>query len=174
MLKTFLLLLGKEAPVLRRYAWMAVAYGVLCGLAITSLAPVLIHLLDGDVRRVAPWLALLVAEVAACWLLRRQVERAGVRVGVAQLEQLDHPLDVREPAEAELEVAARVGPPGQPLGLHARLERADLPHRPLVDAALRPAQGPDEVGEPRGSSGSPATGRARSRACDSQPADQRA
>ena len=92
MLKTFLLLLGKEAPVLRRYAWMAVAYGVLCGLAITSLVPVLIHLLDGDVRRVAPWLALLVAEVAACWLLRRQVERAGVRVGVAILRSGRHRL----------------------------------------------------------------------------------
>lgn len=92
MLKTFLLLLGKEAPVLRRYAWMAAAYGVLCGLAITSLAPVLIHLLDGDVRRVAPWLALLVAEVVACWLLRRQVERAGVRVGVAILRSGRHRL----------------------------------------------------------------------------------
>ena len=86
MLKTFLLLLGNEASVLRRYAGMAVAYGVLCGLAIASLVPVLIHLLDGDVRRVAPWLALLAGEVAVCWLLRRQVERAGVRVGVAILQ----------------------------------------------------------------------------------------
>lgn len=92
MLKTFLLLLGNEASVLRRYAGMAVAYGVLCGLAIASLVPVLIHLLDGDVRRVAPWLALLAGEVAVCWLLRRQVERAGVRVGVAILQSGRHRL----------------------------------------------------------------------------------
>ncbi len=92
MLKTFLLLLGKEASVLRRYAGMAIAYGVLCGVAIASLAPVLIHLLDGDVRRMAPWLALLAAEVAVCWLLRRQVERAGVRVGVAILQSGRHRL----------------------------------------------------------------------------------
>jgi ATP-binding cassette subfamily B protein len=41
MLKTFMLLLGQDAPVLRRYGWMAVAYGVLCGLTITALAPLL-------------------------------------------------------------------------------------------------------------------------------------
>ena len=30
MLKTFLQLLGEDAPVFRRYAWMAVAHGLLC------------------------------------------------------------------------------------------------------------------------------------------------
>ena len=48
MLKTFLQLLGEDAPVFRRYAWMAVAHGLLCGLTITALAPLLSRLLAGD------------------------------------------------------------------------------------------------------------------------------
>lgn len=92
MLKTFLRLLGDEASALRRYVGLAVAYGALCGLAIMSLVPVLTHLLDGDVSRAWPWLGLLVAQVAVCWLLRRHVERAGVRVGVAILRSGRHRL----------------------------------------------------------------------------------
>ena len=48
MLKRFLFLLGDDAPVCRRYVWMAVAYGVLCGLTIVTVAPVLTRLLAGD------------------------------------------------------------------------------------------------------------------------------
>ena len=92
MLKTFMLLLGQDAPVLRRYGWMAVAYGVLCGLTITALAPLLTHLLEADVKAAAPWLAALLAGVAVCWGLRRHVERAGVRVGVAILQDARHRL----------------------------------------------------------------------------------
>ena len=92
MLKTFIRLLGGDAPVFRRYAWMAVAYGVLCGLTITSLVPVLTHLLAGDVKGVAPWLAVLLAGLAVCWALRRRVEQAGVRLGVAILQGARHRL----------------------------------------------------------------------------------
>ncbi|QVQ29105.1 ABC transporter ATP-binding protein [Achromobacter deleyi] len=92
MLKTFLRLLGKDVPVLRRYAWLAVAYGVVCGLAIASVAPILTHLLGGDARRTAPWLLALLAGVGICWVLRGQVERAGVRVGVAILQRGRHQL----------------------------------------------------------------------------------
>ena len=92
MLKTLLQLLGDDARFLRRYAWMALAYGVLCGLTIAVLVPVLTHLLAGDVRAAAPWLAALLAGVAVCWGWRRRVEQAGVRVGVAVLQGGRHRL----------------------------------------------------------------------------------
>lgn len=86
MLKTFIQLLGEDAFVFRRYAWMAVLYGLLSGLTITALVPVLSHLLAGDARAAALWLIALLAGMAACWIWRRRVERAGVRVGVAVLQ----------------------------------------------------------------------------------------
>jgi len=92
MLKTFMQLLGKDASVLRRYVWMAVTYGMLCGLTITALVPLLTHLFEGDVKAAAPWLAAQLAGVAVCWGLRRHVERAGVRVGVAILQDARHRL----------------------------------------------------------------------------------
>ncbi|EHK67247.1 ABC transporter ATP-binding protein [Achromobacter arsenitoxydans] len=92
MLRTFLLLLGKDAPVLRRYVGLAVAYGVGCGLTIATTAPILVHLLGADAGRTAPWLLALLAGVGICWVLRRHVERAGVRVGVAILQGGRHQL----------------------------------------------------------------------------------
>ena len=67
MLKTFLQLLGEDAPVFRRYAWMAVAHGLLCGLTIAALAPLLSRLLAGDLGGAGRWLAALLAGVVACW-----------------------------------------------------------------------------------------------------------
>ncbi|MFT3804431.1 MAG: ABC transporter ATP-binding protein [Burkholderiaceae bacterium] len=92
MLKTFVRLLGEDARLLRRYAWMALAYGLLCGLSIALLVPVLARLLAGDPRAAAPWLAALLIGAAACWAWRRQVEQAGVRVGVAVLQGGRHRL----------------------------------------------------------------------------------
>lgn len=92
MLKTFIHLLGEDAPILRRYAWMVVVYGVLCGLTITALVPVLAHLLGGEVQWTVPWLTVLLAGVLVCWVLRRYVEQAGVRVGVAILQGARHRL----------------------------------------------------------------------------------
>ena len=92
MLKTFLQLLGEDAPVFRRYAWMAVAHGLLCGLTITALAPLLSRLLAGDLGGAARWLAVLLAGVIACWAWRRRVEQAGVRVGTTVLQTARHRL----------------------------------------------------------------------------------
>lgn len=92
MLKTFLRLLGNEAHVLRRYVWLAIAYGLACGLTIAATAPLLAHLLTGDVRPAAAWLAALLVGAAVCGGLRLPVERAGVRVGVAVLQGGRHRL----------------------------------------------------------------------------------
>ena len=86
MLKTFIQLLGDDAPVFRRYCAMALAYGVLSGLTITALVLALGRLLAGDVGGAALWLIVLLAGLVACWAWRRQVEKAGVRVGVTVLQ----------------------------------------------------------------------------------------
>ncbi|KQZ97888.1 ABC transporter ATP-binding protein [Achromobacter sp. Root565] len=92
MLKTLVRLLGNEVHVLRRYARLAVAYGLACGLTMAATAPLLTHLLTGDARQAIPWLAALLAGVACCAALRLPVERAGVRVGVAILQGGRHRL----------------------------------------------------------------------------------
>jgi ATP-binding cassette subfamily B protein len=90
MLKTFLQLLGDQAPVFRRYVFMAAIYGVLSGLTITTLVPVVSHLLSSETTQAAQWLVILIAGVLACWALRRRVERAGMNVGVALLQSARH------------------------------------------------------------------------------------
>lgn len=92
MLKTLFALLGETSPVLRRYLALAVVYGLLCGLALTALVPVVGALLTGDMSAARTWLAVLLAGMAACWALRGVVERAGVRVGVALLQDARHRL----------------------------------------------------------------------------------
>lgn len=86
MLKPLAQLLGDDTPVLHRYLWMAVAYGLLSGLALITLVPVLQHLLANDVRGAGLWLGLTLAGVVVCWAWRRQVDKAGVAVGVAILQ----------------------------------------------------------------------------------------
>lgn len=86
MLKTFIALLGDDARVLRRYGWLAVSYGLVSGLTIVTLVPILSRLLTGDARGAAPWLLPLAAGMAVCWAWRRQVEKAGVALGVAILQ----------------------------------------------------------------------------------------
>ena len=85
MLKTFIELLGDDARLLRRYGGLAVSYGLVSGLTIVTLVPILSRLLAGDARGAAPWLLLLIAGMVVCWAWRRQVEKAGVAVGVAIL-----------------------------------------------------------------------------------------
>lgn len=87
MMATLSRLLGEEAPIFRRYLAMALLYGVLSGLTIAVLTPVLLHLLHGDWLAASRWLALLLAGVVACWLWRRRVETAGVSVGIAVLQE---------------------------------------------------------------------------------------
>ncbi|PQZ70296.1 ABC transporter ATP-binding protein [Achromobacter sp. MYb9] len=92
MLKSLMQLLGRDAPVLRRYLWLALVYGVFCGLTIASIVPMLTHLLGAEARRAAPWLIALLGGAGICWALRGYVERAGVRVGVAILQGGRHRL----------------------------------------------------------------------------------
>ncbi|WP_219117290.1 ABC transporter ATP-binding protein [Janthinobacterium sp. UMAB-56] len=86
MLKTLIQLLGDDAAVFRRYCSLAFAYGVLSGLTITALVLALGRLLAGDTGGAALWLIVLLAGLVACWAWRRQVEKAGVRVGVTLLQ----------------------------------------------------------------------------------------
>lgn len=90
MLTTFLRLLGEDAPIFRRYAWMAVTLGILNGLTITALVPVLGRLLANDLQGAALWLMVLVAGLLVCWAWRRRVEQASVAVRVAVLQGCRH------------------------------------------------------------------------------------
>ena len=92
MLKTLMQLLGDDARLFRRYAWMAVLLGLLGGLVVTALVPVLSRLLAGDVRGAAAWLAVLLAGVVLCWAWQRQVEKAGLGLGAAVLRVARHRL----------------------------------------------------------------------------------
>ena len=90
MLKILIQLLGPDTPIFRRYAWMAVTYGLICGLTITTLIPILTHLLQSNIKAAIPWLTLLLIELIISWGWRHQVEQAGVRVGVAILQGARH------------------------------------------------------------------------------------
>ncbi|WP_087500977.1 ABC transporter ATP-binding protein [Pseudomonas sp. SID14000] len=92
MLNTFNRLLGNDAGIFRRYLGMTLVYGLLCGLSIVSVLPVLASLLANDLPAASRWLIPLVLGVVLCWALRRRVERAGIRVGVAVLQQGRHRL----------------------------------------------------------------------------------
>lgn len=92
MLKTLIQLLGTDAPIFRRYSWMAVLYGLLCGLTMTTLVPVFTHLLNGEPKQAGGWLLILLLGVAICWAWRRHVEQAGVNVGAAILQGGRHRL----------------------------------------------------------------------------------
>lgn len=92
MLKTFTQLLGTARPVFHRYLWLAVAYGLLCGLTISTLLPLLRSWLQGDTIAALYWLTALLFGVFASWLWRRWVEKAGVQVGTAVLQAGRHRL----------------------------------------------------------------------------------
>ncbi|MCO3229608.1 ABC transporter ATP-binding protein [Pseudomonas aeruginosa] len=85
MYKTFARLLGDDAPIFHRYAWMAVVLGLLNGLVITALVPILGHLLAGDAHGAGLWLLALGTGLVACWAWRRQVEQASVALRVTVL-----------------------------------------------------------------------------------------
>lgn len=86
MLKTFVRLLGESAPAWRRYLLMTVLYGVFSGLTISTLAPLMLHLLNSEIRAASAWLAVLAAGMTLCWAWRRQVEQAGISLAVAVLQ----------------------------------------------------------------------------------------
>lgn len=86
MLKTFARLLGDSAPAWRRYLRMTVLYGVFSGLTISTLSPIMLHLLNREMPAAGVWLAMLAAGVLLCWAWRRQVEQAGITLAVAVLQ----------------------------------------------------------------------------------------
>ncbi len=85
MLSTLLRILGDDAVALRRYLWLMLAYGLLCGLAMLWQLPLLQALLAGRAGQAWPYLLAMLGMVALCWLVRYRVEQAGIRVGVAVL-----------------------------------------------------------------------------------------
>ena len=92
MLNTFLRLLGDDANVLHRYLGLTLLYGLLNGLTIVAAVPVLDGLLGHDVPAAARWLGPMLIGVVVCWALRRSVEKAGVRFGMAVLQTGRHRL----------------------------------------------------------------------------------
>lgn len=92
MLKTFLRLLGDDAQVLHRYLGLTLLYGLLNGLTIVAVVPVLHGLLGHDIAAAVSGLAPMLVGVAVCWALRRTVEKAGVRFGTAVLQTGRHRL----------------------------------------------------------------------------------
>lgn len=92
MLNTFLRLLGGDAVLLRRYGLLALLYGLLCGLTLVCLVPVLTHLLRDETDAASGWLLVQLIGVLLCWTLRRRVEKAGIAVGIAVLRTGRHAL----------------------------------------------------------------------------------
>jgi ATP-binding cassette subfamily B protein len=92
MLKTFTQLLGDDTSILLRYLCLTMLYGLVCGLSIVSVLPVLGSLLNNELHTSKQWLLVLLVGVVLCWALRRTVEKAGIRVGVAVLQRGRHRL----------------------------------------------------------------------------------
>ena len=92
MLKTFIRVLGEDVSVFYRYIWLVIIYGVLCGISMTLLVPVITYLFSGETGQALRWLAALLLGLFLCWGLRNAVEQAGVRVGCAILQGARHRL----------------------------------------------------------------------------------
>ncbi|RQV08986.1 ABC transporter ATP-binding protein [Burkholderia cenocepacia] len=90
MFGNFVRLLGDDAPIFRRYAWKSVFLGILNGLVLLALVPLLRHLLAGDLGGSWIWLVLLGMGLVICWAWRRQVEQASVQVRIAVLRGCRH------------------------------------------------------------------------------------
>lgn len=85
MLNTLMSLLGHDVAIFRRYLIMVVLYGLLNGITVVLLVPLLSHLLAGEVHPATFWLAGFLGCAALAWWWRVQVDKAGVRVGVSVL-----------------------------------------------------------------------------------------
>ncbi|WP_240513166.1 ABC transporter ATP-binding protein [Halomonas campaniensis] len=85
-------LLGDDTVLLRRYLGLAIVYGVLSGLTILALVPLLSYLLIGQLSVATAWLVALLFGILVCWGVRWYLEQAGVRVGVAILQSGRHRL----------------------------------------------------------------------------------
>ncbi|MCU1717150.1 ABC transporter ATP-binding protein [Pseudomonas sp. 5P_3.1_Bac2] len=85
MLSTFKRLLGSEVSALRRYLSLALLYGLLCGVSILLVLPMLNALLQSKLIASLSWLLALLLASLLCWRLRVRVEKAGIAVGIAVL-----------------------------------------------------------------------------------------
>ncbi|MBD8825411.1 ABC transporter ATP-binding protein [Pseudomonas sp. CFBP 13602] len=92
MLNTFLRLLGNDADVLYRYLGLTLLYGLLNGLTIVAVIPVLTGLLGHDITAATRGLVPMLVGAGLCWALRRVVEKTGVRFGMAVLQTGRHRL----------------------------------------------------------------------------------
>lgn len=92
MLNTFMQLLGEDRTIFRRYLWMTLGYGLVSGLTIAMLVPLLTSLLTDRLGDTWVWLALQLMGVILCWYWRYRVERVGVQVGVSLLQSGRHRL----------------------------------------------------------------------------------
>src|SRR5450631_4143305 len=70
-------------------------------------------------------------------------------VTVAKLHQLNGPLDIGEPAQPQLEVRLWICTTREALGLHPRLEHANLPYGVCGHSTVRPSDRVDQVTERR-------------------------
>ncbi|WP_186134803.1 ABC transporter ATP-binding protein [Burkholderia gladioli] len=90
MFGNFVRLLGDDAPIFRRYAWKSIFLGILNGLTLVALVPLLHHLLAGELGDAWIWLVLQGMGLVVCWAWRRQVEHASVQVRIAVLRGCRH------------------------------------------------------------------------------------
>lgn len=141
MLKTFVRLLGDQAPALHCYLILTLAYAVLCALTLLSVLPILSALLEQRLDSAGYWLLLLLAELLLCRALRLRVEKSGVRVGIAVLQNGRHLLGTHlaslPPGWFSASNSARVGH----LAAQGMMELAQLPAHvftPLLCGLLTP------------------------------------
>lgn len=92
MFKTLWLLLGNESSKFQRYVSMALLYGLLSGLTITLVIPIIHNLLMARTSVTLYWLCALFVGLLICWYLRIRVDKAGIDVGVAILKDGRHRL----------------------------------------------------------------------------------
>lgn len=87
MLRIFNTLLGNDIRYLYRYLCFVVLYGVLCAVMMVILAGILQQLLLGQTQHLPTYLAIFILIIVVSWLWRYQVEQAGIRVGVAIIQE---------------------------------------------------------------------------------------
>lgn len=87
MLIIFNILLGNDIRYLYRYLCFVVLYGVLCAVMMVVLAGILQHLLLGQTQHLLTYLAVFILMIVMSWLWRYHVEQAGIRVGIAIIQE---------------------------------------------------------------------------------------
>ncbi|AIR90875.1 ABC transporter ATP-binding protein [Pseudomonas cremoricolorata] len=87
MLNTLRTLLGEHTSTLRHYLLCSVLYGLLSGLTLCLLVPILRCLLRGELAAASLWLLTLACTMLLGWRGRLALERTGVAVAFALLRE---------------------------------------------------------------------------------------